>query len=191
MKHVAGPPELAHAALRRVVGAGDPVLHVLEVAAQSPTFGVRRRRVTQQRVLFRGGERDPRLAVLRDRGHVERAERAEKRALILGRFDGEQLIEERRDFRGGRSRHDRFGERLERLRLMGVEEHRRVGRAPPAAAPARSRGIDRCSCIGCCASAAGQRESGAAPPRSVCSATRRGMPSVTGLSGIRFDGSGW
>ena len=52
---------------------------------------------------------------------------AKKRALIVGGFDGEQLIEERRDLRGGRSRHDRFGERLERLRLMRVEEHRRRG----------------------------------------------------------------
>ena len=39
----------------------------------------------------------PRLAVLLDGGHVERAERADDRALVLRRLDGDQLIEKRRD----------------------------------------------------------------------------------------------
>ena len=70
----------------------------------------------------------PGLAMLRDGGHVERAERAEKRALALRRFDGEQLIEKRRDARGGRPGDDGLGEHFERFQLMRVEELGGVGR---------------------------------------------------------------
>ena len=118
MKHVAGPPELAHAGLRGVVRAGNPVLQILEVAPHGRRLGVRRGRLAQQRVLLRRRDADPRLAVLVDRGHVERAERAEKRALIRGRLHREQLVEERPDPGAGRPGDDRLGEGLERLRLM-------------------------------------------------------------------------
>ena len=89
---------------------------------------LRRASFLKQRVLLGGGDRLPGLAVFLDGGHVERAERAENRALVLRRLDGDQLIEERRDLRGGRSGDDGFGEHFERLQLVRVEELGFVGR---------------------------------------------------------------
>ena len=66
--------------------------------------------------------------MLRDGGHVERAERAEKPALALRRFDGEQLIEKRRDPRGGGPGDDGLGEPLESFELVRVEELGRIRR---------------------------------------------------------------
>ena len=55
-------------------------------------------------------------------GHVEGAERAENRTLVLRRFHGDELIQERRDFGGRRARDDGFGEHFEGLQLVRVEE---------------------------------------------------------------------
>ena len=66
--------------------------------------------------------------MLRDGGHIERAERPEKPALALRRFDGEQLIEKRCDPGGCRPGDDGLGNHLESFQLVRVEELGRVRR---------------------------------------------------------------
>ena len=123
---------------------------------------------------------DPRLAVPVDRDHVERAERAEKRALVRGRLHREQLVDERPDPGAGRPGDDRLGQDLERLRLMVVEEHRRDrGDRGSLLRLFDRRGIrqvlvDRVLRL----DRDRQRERTGGAAKSTCSAARRGMPSL-------------
>ena len=132
--------------------------------------------------------------MLRDGGHVERAERAEKPALALRRFDGEQLIEKRRDPRGGGPGDDGLGEHLESFELMRVEELGvYAATAAFCCACSTLAGLARCSWTGCCASTIVARANPApTPPSSACSASRGGCPQESRLCGrgMVFDWSG-